>query len=80
MGRERLMDKVYESAVTAVADIPSGSTIVVGGCGLSGIRSVLINGLRLQWLMTWSSCQTMRAWTGVEGLCRWPVAASSPTS
>lgn len=44
MGRERLMDKVYESAVTAVADIPSGSTIVVGGFGLSGIRSVLITG------------------------------------
>jgi 3-oxoacid CoA-transferase subunit A len=36
------MDKVVESAAEAVADIPSGATLAVGGFGLCGIPSVLI--------------------------------------
>lgn len=40
------MDKVCQSAACAVADIPSGATIAVGGFGLSGIPSVLIQALR----------------------------------
>jgi 3-oxoacid CoA-transferase subunit A len=36
------MDKVVESAAAAVADIPDGATIAVGGFGLCGIPSVLI--------------------------------------
>jgi 3-oxoacid CoA-transferase subunit A len=39
------MDKVVASAEEAVADIASGSTIAVGGFGLSGIPSVLIEAL-----------------------------------
>ena len=36
------MDKVVASAAEAVADIPSGATLAVGGFGLCGIPSVLI--------------------------------------
>ena len=39
------MDKVVASAAEAVADIASGSTIAVGGFGLCGIPSVLIDAL-----------------------------------
>ncbi len=36
------MDKVVETAADAVADIPDGATLSVGGFGLCGIPSVLI--------------------------------------
>ena len=39
------MDKVVASAAQAVADIPSGATLSVGGFGLCGIPSVLIQAL-----------------------------------
>ena len=39
------MDKVVASAAEAVADIASGSTIAVGGFGLCGIPTVLIEAL-----------------------------------
>jgi 3-oxoacid CoA-transferase subunit A len=39
------MDKVVSSAAEAVADIPDGSTLAVGGFGLCGIPSVLIDAL-----------------------------------
>ncbi|GCD88650.1 CoA transferase subunit A [Nocardioides sp. LS1] len=39
------MDKVRASAAKAVADIPSGATLAVGGFGLCGIPSVLIGAL-----------------------------------
>jgi 3-oxoacid CoA-transferase subunit A len=39
------MDKVVESASAAVADIASGTTLAVGGFGLCGIPSVLIQAL-----------------------------------
>ncbi len=39
------MDKVVGSAAEAVADIASGSTIAVGGFGLCGIPTVLIQAL-----------------------------------
>jgi 3-oxoacid CoA-transferase subunit A len=39
------VDKVVTSAAEAVADIASGSTIAVGGFGLCGIPSVLIDAL-----------------------------------
>jgi 3-oxoacid CoA-transferase subunit A len=42
------MDKVVTSAATAVADIPDGATIGVGGFGLSGIPTVLIRALLAQ--------------------------------
>jgi 3-oxoacid CoA-transferase subunit A len=41
----RAMDKVVSSAAEAVADIPDGATIAVGGFGLCGIPSVLIQAL-----------------------------------
>ena len=39
------MDKVSASAADAVADIPDGATLAVGGFGLCGIPSVLIEAL-----------------------------------
>jgi 3-oxoacid CoA-transferase subunit A len=39
------MDKVMASAAEAVADIPSGATLAVGGFGLCGIPTVLIEAL-----------------------------------
>ena len=39
------MDKVVASAAEAVADIASGSTLAVGGFGLCGVPSVLIEAL-----------------------------------
>jgi 3-oxoacid CoA-transferase subunit A len=39
------MDKVVSSAAAAVADIPDGATLSVGGFGLCGIPSVLIQAL-----------------------------------
>jgi 3-oxoacid CoA-transferase subunit A len=39
------LDKVVGSAAEAVADIPNGSTLAVGGFGLCGIPSVLIGAL-----------------------------------
>ena len=39
------MDKVVPSAAEAVADITSGSSIAVGGFGLCGIPTVLIDAL-----------------------------------
>ena len=36
------LDKVVSSAAEAVADIPDGATLSVGGFGLCGIPSVLI--------------------------------------
>ena len=42
------MDKVVPSPVEAVADIADGSTVAVGGFGLCGIPSVLIQALLAQ--------------------------------
>ena len=39
------MDKVVASAAEALADVPDGATLAVGGFGLCGIPSVLIEGL-----------------------------------
>ncbi|MGH3414624.1 MAG: CoA transferase subunit A [Marmoricola sp.] len=39
------MDKVVGSALDAVRDVPAGATIAVGGFGLCGIPSVLIEAL-----------------------------------
>jgi len=39
------MDKVVSSAAAAVADIPNGASIAVGGFGLSGVPFVLIAAL-----------------------------------
>ncbi|WP_040155771.1 CoA transferase subunit A [Mobilicoccus massiliensis] len=42
------MDKVVNSAAEAVADIPDGATLSVGGFGLCGIPSTLIQALHEQ--------------------------------
>lgn len=39
------MDKLISSAASAVADIPDGATLTVGGFGLCGIPSTLINAI-----------------------------------
>jgi 3-oxoacid CoA-transferase subunit A len=43
-----MIDKVVSSAAAAVADIPDGASIAVGGFGLCGIPSVLIEALHAQ--------------------------------
>ncbi|MFD3622948.1 CoA transferase subunit A [Streptomyces sp. NPDC058676] len=42
------MDKVRANAAEAVADIPDGASLAVGGFGLSGIPDVLIQALHAQ--------------------------------
>jgi 3-oxoacid CoA-transferase subunit A len=42
------MDKVVESAAQAVADVPDGAALAVGGFGLSGIPWILIDALLAQ--------------------------------
>ncbi|MFM9441066.1 CoA transferase subunit A [Streptomyces acidiscabies] len=42
------MDKVIDSPAQAVADIPDGASLAVGGFGLSGIPDVLIAALHAQ--------------------------------
>ncbi|MFD9439719.1 CoA transferase subunit A [Streptomyces sp. NPDC060006] len=39
------MDKVVATAAAAVADVPDGATLAVGGFGLSGVPNVLIEAL-----------------------------------
>ncbi|WP_405696814.1 CoA transferase subunit A [Streptomyces sp. NBC_01185] len=39
------MDKVVASAALAVADVPEGASVAVGGFGLSGVPNVLIDAL-----------------------------------
>lgn len=39
------MNKVSASAAAAVADIPNGASLAVGGFGLSGIPATLIGAL-----------------------------------
>ncbi|MFE7174188.1 CoA-transferase, partial [Streptomyces sp. NPDC057616] len=39
------MDKVIRSAADAVVDVPEGASLAVGGFGLSGVPSVLIQAL-----------------------------------
>lgn len=43
-----MLDKSYNSVADAVADIPDGASIAVGGFGLVGIPAVLIESLREQ--------------------------------
>lgn len=43
-----MLDKSYNTAADAVADIPDGASIAVGGFGLVGIPAVLIESLREQ--------------------------------
>ena len=42
------MNKVVSSAAEAVADIPDGASLAVGGFGLAGIPIVLIEALLAQ--------------------------------
>ncbi|MET8964655.1 CoA-transferase, partial [Streptomyces sp. NPDC004074] len=39
------MDKVVATALEAVADMPDGASLAVGGFGLSGVPNVLIQAL-----------------------------------
>src|SRR2546426_11836866 len=43
---ESFVNKVFPSADAAVADVPDGASIMVGGFGLCGIPENLIEGIR----------------------------------
>ena len=43
-----MINKVVGSAAEAVADIPDGASLAVGGFGLCGIRATLIDALHAQ--------------------------------
>ena len=58
------MNKIYPSAAAAVADIPSGSTIIVGGFGLCGIPENLIDALVAKGV---SGLHTISNNVGVDG-------------
>jgi 3-oxoacid CoA-transferase subunit A len=58
------MDKTYPSAAAAVADIPDGASLAVGGFGLCGIPHNLIEALLAQGT---SSLETVSNNCGVDG-------------
>jgi 3-oxoacid CoA-transferase subunit A len=68
------MDKVVAGAAEAVADIPSGATLAVGGFGLCGIPSVLIEALLEagtdQLEVVSNNCRSRRLGAGVAARCR----------
>jgi 3-oxoacid CoA-transferase subunit A len=68
------MDKVVASAADAVADIPDGSSLAVGGFGLCGIPSVLIGALLEQGT---SGLRVVSNNCGVDG---WGSGCCSPRS
>ena len=73
------MDKVVASAAEAVADIPGGASLAVGGFGLCGIPHVLINAL-LETDVTdlATSSPTTAAWTtGGSACCSAPSASAA---
>ena len=78
------MDKVVASAAEAVADIPSGATLAVGGFGLCGIPSVLIEALleqgadRLEAVTKRGSSASGPTSTWPSGF--WPSSCTPPTS
>jgi 3-oxoacid CoA-transferase subunit A len=59
------VDKVVESAAAAVADIPGGASIALGGFGLCGIPSVLIEALLAQGA---GNLETVSNNCGVDGV------------
>jgi 3-oxoacid CoA-transferase subunit A len=63
--RRQGVDKVVGSASAAVADIPDGASIALGGFGLCGIPSVLIEALLAQGA---SGLQTVSNNCGVDGI------------
>jgi acyl CoA:acetate/3-ketoacid CoA transferase alpha subunit len=60
------MNKAVATAQEAVADIASGSSIAVGGFGLCGVPTVLIDGLVLRGVAPGVSVDEVRAATGPE--------------
>jgi len=45
---ENMIDKTFESLERAVADVPDGATVMIGGFGNAGMPSALINALIAQ--------------------------------
>ena len=43
-----MINKIFESAASALADVPHGATIMIGGFGNAGMPSMLIDALILQ--------------------------------
>ncbi len=47
-GGGAMIDKIVDSAVAALADVPDGATVMLGGFGLAGLPGVLIDALLAQ--------------------------------
>ena len=65
-----MINKVVASAAEAVADIPDGASLAVGGFGLCGIPVALIDALHGTAPRTWKpSATTAASTTGGWGSC-----------
>ncbi|MDQ0958602.1 rhodanese-related sulfurtransferase [Streptomyces sp. B4I13] len=64
-----LMDKVRASAAEAVADIPDGASLAVGGFGLSGVPEAAIRPCTSRARPASKSCRTTAASTGGGWAC-----------
>ena len=74
------MSKVFATAADAVADIPSGASLAVGGFGLSGIPDELIKAIEAgvksksweealkknEWMNTWQSGDEYKNYVDTE--------------
>ncbi|MEU9423593.1 CoA-transferase [Streptomyces sp. NPDC048342] len=65
------VDKVMASAAEAVADIPEGASLAVGGFGLCGIPTVLIDALHAQGADGLRVVSNKAAWTARASASCW---------
>ncbi len=71
------MDKTYANAAAAVADMPDGASLAMGGFGLSGNPMQLIDAVLAQGATALSVVSTTVAWTGGGSACCWRQHASA---
>jgi 3-oxoacid CoA-transferase subunit A len=69
------VNKVRDTAAEAVADIPDGASLAVGGFGLSGVPDVLIRALHTQSAGGLRVPSSVRRAPGRGGSATWPASA-----